>query len=56
MHLSGSQLKSIRSNYTEPYPGGVYGHTMVIDSTDSALYVFGGWGFDNSSIGIYYRK
>lgn len=41
-------------NYTEPYPGGIYGHSMVIDHIDRYLYVFGGYGYDNSYSGIVF--
>lgn len=47
-HLSGSQSVGTKSNYTVPFPGGVQGHTLVIDSTDSNVHVFGGQGYDDT--------
>ncbi len=53
-YITGNQTKNTPSSYISPsvYPGGVYAHTMVLDSTDSYLYVFGGYGYDDISDGI----
>ena len=49
-HVSGNQTRNTNSSYisSSQYPGSVSGHTMVLDSTDSYLYVFGGYGYDDS--------
>lgn len=52
-HVSGRRHPNTRSNYTFPYPGGIGDHSMVIDSADDYLYIFGGQGYDNSSKGIH---
>lgn len=41
-HLSGSKVGNIPINSIIPYPGGMMEQTMVIDSTDTNIYVFGG--------------
>lgn len=46
-HIFGNQSIMYR-NYNEPYPGGLSGHAMVLDSTDRYLYVFGGLVYDSS--------
>lgn len=53
-HLSGSMIPDPNPDYisSSPYPGGMNDHTMVIDSTDSYLYIFGGESFNISRNGI----
>lgn len=53
-YITGNQSIDVLSDYTYPYPGSVAHHTMVLDSTNSYLYVFGGDGYDNSSSGTCY--
>lgn len=53
--MDGSGVTTIvRSDYTIPTPGGLYIHSMVMDSTDMYLYVFGGAGFAFINYGIFY--
>lgn len=52
-HLNGNQTIDVLPDYTIPKPGSTYDQAMVIDSTDSYLFVFGGWGSDGSTNGIY---
>lgn len=49
-YLSGNQSANIVSDYTVPYPGSVNYHTMSLYG--DYLYVFGGRGFDNETLGI----
>lgn len=41
------------SNYTVPFPGSMYHHTMVLDSADRYLYIFGGLGNGYINAGIF---
>lgn len=53
-YISGNKLSNTPADYNNPYPGAVYGHTMVLDSTAQYLYIFGGFGYDNGTLqGIY---
>lgn len=54
-YLWGRRSLNSHANYTEPYPGGLSQHAMVIDGVDDALYVFGGWGFNGTDNGINIR-
>lgn len=47
-YLTGSQYRNSLTDFIVPYPGGLHRATMVIDSK-GYLYVFGGWGYGNSS-------
>lgn len=49
--LSGSKEVDSFSNYTEPHPGGIRHHTMGV--YESAMYVFGGKGYNSNSVGSY---
>lgn len=53
--LSGNEMINAYSDYNTPYPGGVYGHKMVIDSVSNNLYIYGGTGYTNSSFGIFWH-
>lgn len=52
--LSGNESIGTNSDYTMPYPGGIFDHTMVIDSSNTFVYVFGGSGVGGSTCTIYY--
>lgn len=51
MHMSGNQTTNTRS-YFSVYPGGVQNHEIVMDGTDSYIYLFGGEGYDTTGQGI----
>lgn len=40
--LTGNQTVYTAPDYTIPYSGGIFGHRMVIDTTDTYIYIFGG--------------
>lgn len=41
-YLSGNMTINVLSDYDSPYPGSVSDHSMIIDSTDTCIYIFGG--------------
>lgn len=43
-HVNGAKIEGTSSNYVIPYPGGLNGHAMAIDHSDTNIYVFGGYG------------
>lgn len=49
--LFGSLYTDTEANYTVPYPSSLYYASMVMDSTDRHLYVFGGYGIKNGGLG-----
>lgn len=53
-HITGNQVRGTFTNYSMPYPGGLYDHTMVFDDTNHCLYIFGGNGNDANNFGILF--
>lgn len=51
-HIDGSQKPNMLAEFngSYPYPGGVSAHSMVLDSTRNRLFLFGGEGFDDTTI------
>lgn len=50
-YVNGNKTPDVLSNYDVPYPGGLFSSSMLIDNTDSYLYLFGG---RNTDAGILY--
>lgn len=44
-YISGSQCVDAVADFDVPYPGGIQGHSMVIDNKGRYFYVFGGKGY-----------
>lgn len=42
-YMNGSQTVNSLSDYSVPFPGGVGGHSMVLDKANSIFYIFGGY-------------
>lgn len=52
-HMSVNQSKNIPLD-DGPYPGGINGHTLIINTIERYLYLFGGFGINNvGTNGIY---
>lgn len=47
-YLSGNMSGGTLPDYNVPYPGGQSYHNMVMDSTNRYIYIFGGYGYDDS--------
>lgn len=52
-YLSGNRSRNIRTDYSVPFPGSIYLHSMVIDSKENFLYIFGGLGYNDTTYGIF---
>lgn len=50
-HVSGNKTINVHSDYNNPYPGGLLCHSM--SSNQDNIYIFGGYGINNSNKGIW---